>query len=88
MVTSDYVNTYAVPLILVSFIFSELDQYCENYCQLKGMRTLEWKLNLGQVQVLVVLHCVTKLDKVDHLLAMDRWSWNWLTVKCPTLCLQ
>ena len=30
----------------------ELDQYGEAYCQLKGMRTLEWKLNLGQVQVL------------------------------------
>ena len=44
----------------VIICFSELDQYCEAYCQLKGMRTLEWKLNLGQVQVkiAVVFHYV------------------------------
>ena len=48
--------------------FSELDQYCEAYHQLKGMRTLEWKLNLGQVQVkiAVALHCLTDTDKIDH----------------------
>lgn len=47
-------------LIRVSLCFSELDQYCEAYRQLKGMRTLEWKLNLGQVQVkiAVVFHFV------------------------------
>lgn len=36
---------------LPDFIQSELDRYTEAYCKLKGMRTLQWKLNLGQVQV-------------------------------------
>jgi hypothetical protein len=63
--------------------FSELDQYCEAYHQLKGMRTLEWKLNLGQVQVKIVDY-LTETDKIDHL----RLSWNLLIVKCPILCLQ
>lgn len=38
-----------------STISRELDEYSEAYCKLKAMRTLEWKLNLGQVQVLVIL---------------------------------